>query len=172
MTAIERAEDLMNVPTRALPARARHYGHWLCAKYGMSRQTFLTAYTTYAAVAEGLPCDDPLPCPDGPARRDWEEHAEVWEALPRFQWYDPHDGFSGCPSPLPLAARAVGTSLDGTTTTAEEAIARYHAALTAWDNARDIVLTYEKSDKHPMLILTQPTGAGENGWRLLRGRPT
>jgi len=60
MTAEERGMEMMHVPIGKLPALAQAYMRDLCGRVGMCMEVLLTAWTTYAQVAEGLPCTDDL----------------------------------------------------------------------------------------------------------------
>ena len=60
MNAVERATELAMMPMKNLPELALGYAKYLCGKFGMCGETFITAYAHYAQCVEGLPCDDDL----------------------------------------------------------------------------------------------------------------
>jgi hypothetical protein len=60
MTAEERGMEMLHMPMKDLPPLALAFAKHLCSEVGMCIEVFLTAYTVYAQVVEGLECTDDL----------------------------------------------------------------------------------------------------------------
>jgi hypothetical protein len=72
--AIKRAVQLMGLPVNQIPIPAVLYAAWLCNKYGMCGEVFMTAYCVYAQIAEGLSVeDDALYGINETIRAEWDE---------------------------------------------------------------------------------------------------
>ena len=74
--AIKRAVEMMKLPTSEIPTSAMLYTAYLCRKYGMCGEMFMTAYAVYAQIVEGLSMgeeDDVLYGVTEPIRAEWEE---------------------------------------------------------------------------------------------------
>lgn len=70
MTALERGMDMMHMPIKDLPKKARLFAKVLCDEVGGCMEVYITAYTVYAQLEEGLHCDDELYLPR-PKDVDW-----------------------------------------------------------------------------------------------------
>jgi hypothetical protein len=72
--AIRRAVELMKMPVSQIPIPAILYAAWLCNRYGMCGEVFMTAYCVYAQIAEGLSVeDDALYSINETIRAEWDE---------------------------------------------------------------------------------------------------
>jgi hypothetical protein len=72
--AIKRAMQLMQSPVNQVPIPAILYAAWMCNKYGMCGEVFMSAYCVYAQIAEGLSVeDDALYGIDEKIRAEWDE---------------------------------------------------------------------------------------------------
>ena len=60
MNAVERATEMMVVKMRDLPPLAVKHAKYMCDKYGMCCEIFVTAYANYAQIVEGLETEDEL----------------------------------------------------------------------------------------------------------------
>lgn len=60
MGAIEKGQEMLNIPMSKLPEEAYKYFQYLSNKVGMCIETCLTAYTAYAQYILDLKCDDDL----------------------------------------------------------------------------------------------------------------
>lgn len=58
--AEDRGHEMMLYPIRDLPHLAIAFAKVLCQEFGMCGETLLTAWTIYAQMVEGLPCEDDL----------------------------------------------------------------------------------------------------------------
>lgn len=56
--AIARAVQMMSLPTSQVPIPAILYAAWMCNKYGLCGEIFMTAYAVYAQISEGLSVED------------------------------------------------------------------------------------------------------------------
>jgi len=84
MTAVERGQELMEVPMDQLPEAALKFAADLCRRFGMCGEVCLTAYTIYAQVVEGLPCNDGL------YEATEERRAEFEAAQSGWSWNSDH----------------------------------------------------------------------------------
>lgn len=71
--AIKRGIQMMGLPVHQIPTPAILYAAYLCKKYGMCGEVFLSAYCVYAQIGEGLVCDDPLYGITEEIRAEYEE---------------------------------------------------------------------------------------------------
>jgi len=53
-TAFERGQEMMFIKISELPKKAQDFAKILCDEVGMCMETFLTAWTVYANLEEGL----------------------------------------------------------------------------------------------------------------------
>jgi len=58
--AHRRAMQMMNMPSKALPKRARDYADYLGRIYGLCGEVILSAFCHYAQAVEGLPCKNEM----------------------------------------------------------------------------------------------------------------
>jgi len=73
MDALDRGRELMRIPMSKLPKEAINYGKDLFSRVGGCGGAYLTVYTTYAQLIEGLKCSDPLYIPsEYEKERFWE----------------------------------------------------------------------------------------------------
>lgn len=63
------------MPMKELPPAALAYARGMCRLYGMCMEVLLTAYATYAQIAEGLTCNDELYRVDKEHRRLYDQVA-------------------------------------------------------------------------------------------------
>ncbi len=76
MDAVERAVEMMHIPQCDLPPIALKFARYLCSKYGMCGEVYVTAYAVYAQLVEKLPCTDDLYIADKEAIEWFKENAE------------------------------------------------------------------------------------------------
>lgn len=75
MTAEQRASQLFQLKTSAVPPLALEYAKHLCSKYGGCGEMFITAYSHYAQAVEDLESHDSLYTIDLDGQQWFNEHA-------------------------------------------------------------------------------------------------
>lgn len=70
--AVTRGIEMLRIPMADLPPPAIVYAGYLCLKGGMCLEALLSAYSTYAQITEGLPCDDDLYLVTPSIRAEWD----------------------------------------------------------------------------------------------------
>jgi len=95
MNALERGQEMMVKPMASLPVPALKYAAHLCSRLGKCMEVLLTAYTAYAQIIEGLPCDDELYQVKPEDKQEFQEAQDVWKKVENDP---PNGGFKLVPS--------------------------------------------------------------------------
>lgn len=80
--ALVRGMEMLKIPMGQLPEPALLYAAYLNSKVGLCLEVLLTAWTTYAQIVEGLPCEDELYKVDDDIKADWEYAQANFVRLP------------------------------------------------------------------------------------------
>lgn len=73
LTAIERAQEMMQILNKDLPVLAREYEAELANKVGFCMEVAFTAFAVYAQIVENRSCDDSLYIPNADAIKFFED---------------------------------------------------------------------------------------------------
>ena len=73
LTAIERAQEMMLILNKDLPALALEYEIELAKKVGLCMEVAFTAFAVYAQIVENRSCDDSLYIPNADAIKFFED---------------------------------------------------------------------------------------------------
>lgn len=77
-TALQRGQELLELPSSQLPKSAWAYMQFLAMNYGMCTEVCLSAFTAYAQCVENLPCyDDNYKASDGD-KKWFEKQLEMY----------------------------------------------------------------------------------------------
>jgi len=86
------------------------------------------------------------------------------------EFYDPHPGLMGCPTPLPEKVCLVAATLSGMRGTVEQAIHKiWNACPDEWEGKQKVEDTDVEGSTFIFLSFRYPDGR-ENGWRVIRYR--